>query len=38
VGMTYKAHLKKDLKLATLLAADTHILKKKEKYPYSFNS
>ena len=31
--MTYKAHLKKDLKLATLLAADTHILKKRKNTP-----
>ena len=31
--MTYKAHLKKDIKLATLLAADTHILKKRKNTP-----
>jgi DNA-3-methyladenine glycosylase II len=31
--MTYKAHLKKDLKLETLLAADTHILKKRKNTP-----
>ncbi len=31
--MTYKTHLKKDLKLATLLAADTHILKKRKNTP-----
>ena len=28
--MTYKAHLKKDIKLASLLAADTHTLKKRK--------
>ena len=31
--MTYKAHLKKDIKLATLLAADTHIFKKRKNTP-----
>ena len=31
--MTYKAYLKKDLKLATLLAADTHILQKRKNTP-----
>ncbi len=31
--MTYKLHLKKDLKLATLLAADTHALKKRKNTP-----
>ena len=31
--MTYNTHLKKDLKLATLLAADTHILKKRKNTP-----
>ena len=31
--MTYKVHLKKDIKLATLLAADTHILKKRKNTP-----
>jgi len=31
--MTYKGHLKKDIKLATLLAADTHILKKRKNTP-----
>jgi DNA-3-methyladenine glycosylase II len=31
--MAYKAHLKKDIKLATLLAADTHILKKRKNTP-----
>jgi DNA-3-methyladenine glycosylase II len=31
--MTYKAHLKKDLKLATLLKADTHQLKKRKNIP-----
>jgi DNA-3-methyladenine glycosylase II len=31
--MTYKAHLKKDIKLATLLAADTHILQKRKNTP-----
>jgi len=31
--MTYKAHLKKDIKLATLLAADTPILKKRKNTP-----
>jgi len=33
VGMTYKAHLKKDIKLASLLAADTHTLKKRKNTP-----
>ncbi len=31
--MTYKAHLKKDIKLATLLAVDTHVLKKRKNTP-----
>lgn len=31
--MTYKAHLKKDIKLATLLAADTHVLQKRKNTP-----
>jgi len=31
--MTYKAHLKKDIKLASLLAADTHTLKKRKNTP-----
>lgn len=31
--MTYKAHLKKDIKLATLLAADTHALQKRKNTP-----
>ena len=31
--MTYKAYLKKDLKLATLLSADTHILQKRKNTP-----
>jgi DNA-3-methyladenine glycosylase II len=31
--MTYKAHLKKDIKLATLLAADTHFLQKRKNTP-----
>lgn len=31
--MTYKAHLKKDIKLATLLAADTHTLQKRKNTP-----
>lgn len=31
--MTYKAHLKKDTKLALLLAADTHALKKRKNTP-----
>ncbi len=31
--MTYKVHLKKDIKLATLLAADTHILQKRKNTP-----
>jgi len=31
--MTYKGHLKKDIKLATLLAADTHFLKKRKNTP-----
>jgi len=33
VGMTYKGHLKKDIKLASLLAADTHALKKRKNTP-----
>lgn len=31
--MTYKAHLKKDIKLTTLLAADTHVLQKRKNTP-----
>jgi len=31
--MTYKGHLKKDIKLASLLAADTHALKKRKNTP-----
>ena len=31
--MTYKGHLKKDIKLASLLAADTHALKKRKNAP-----
>ena len=31
--MTYKGHLKKDIRLATLLAADTHALKKRKNTP-----
>jgi DNA-3-methyladenine glycosylase II len=31
--MTYKEHLKKDIKLASLLAADTHALKKRKNTP-----
>ena len=31
--MTYKGHLKKDIKLASLLAADTHTLKKRKNTP-----
>jgi DNA-3-methyladenine glycosylase II len=31
--MTYKTHLKKDKKLATLLDADTHVLKKRKNIP-----
>jgi DNA-3-methyladenine glycosylase II len=31
--MTYKTHLKKDIKLATLLDADTHVLKKRKNIP-----
>jgi DNA-3-methyladenine glycosylase II len=31
--MTYKAHLKKDIKLATLLAADIHALQKRKNTP-----
>lgn len=31
--MTYKGHLKKDIKLASLLAADTHALKKEKTPP-----
>ncbi len=31
--MTYKAHFKKDIKLATILDADTHVIKKRKNTP-----